>query len=197
MHAFWRYQLGRTLGYGLGGILAGFGGATLTRSLVGPWPGAIVSWTLALAFAVVAYQLWNVSSVCRAHTTVVGIRPRKDTANLFERLIERIPREASLWGASTILLPCGALYAVLVLAAGTLTPFKGAAVMVGFSLTSGMALLSVGWLARRVAALRRPALLRIVGVLMMVLAVVFVVRPLPNLLEEEETGCCSSSDLPR
>jgi thiol:disulfide interchange protein len=65
--------------------------------------------------------------------------------------------------------------------------------MVAFSLASGLGLFAAGWLATRLGAARRPWASRILSVVLMVGAVLFVVRPVPTLASpdpEAQPACC-------
>jgi sulfite exporter TauE/SafE len=75
--------------------------------------------------------------------------------------------------------PCGALYAALLVAAGTASPWAGAGAMLGFALTSSLALGALGWVARLSSTMDLHTR-RVLGAALVVGAIVLVVRPLAS-----------------
>lgn len=95
-----------------------------------------------------------------------------------QRLPRILPRQPAALGVLTALLPCGALYAALVLAIGAGTAPQGAWLMVGFAGSSGIALLAAtSALQLRVFTPGRSAARAVAGV-MVVLACATFAQPL-------------------
>jgi sulfite exporter TauE/SafE len=184
------YQAGRWLSYALLGALAGgFGGAASGR-LPSPWAGALLSWTLALGLAAVAFRLWQ-----RPKASYVPIEIRKQP-NTYESRLGRSLRALAdrpfLLGFATAMLPCGALLAAVLIAASTGTSIAGASSMLAFALVSGLGLLGASWLARRASRAQHPFAARMLAVAMGVGAVLFVIRPI-SALQHGEPSCHDSA----
>ncbi|MBX3274521.1 MAG: sulfite exporter TauE/SafE family protein [Sandaracinaceae bacterium] len=86
-------------------------------------------------------------------------------------------------------MPCGALYAGLLVAAGSGTPHGGALAMLAFGLSSALGLGAVSVLATRVA--RGPRWLpRALAAALVAGAVLFAVRPLDGLASDAPPTDC-------
>lgn len=181
------YQLGRSVGYALLGALVGAFGGAAAASLSGPWATAVLSWTFAAALLVVGTKLFRRTMPARPPVMKIG-RGRPEPS-VVSRLVARMPQHPALFGLLTGLLPCGALAAALLLAAGTASPWAGALLMLVFSATSGLALLGVGLLAQKAGRSMNPWVLRVTAVVLLVGAVVLIVRPLAGL-RGEPASCC-------
>lgn len=186
-----RYQAGRTLGYAIAGAIAGGFGAVVTSALPAVWTGALLSWSLAIALGIAAWRLWRLGSPGPAGSATVALGTGPRRRSLFDRVVQRAPREPALFGLVTALLPCGALLAALLLAAGSSSSFGGALVMLGFVTTSGAGLLGVAWLASRLRGVASPTALRLLAVGLMVGAALLVVRPV-SALQGEPEACCDA-----
>jgi sulfite exporter TauE/SafE len=79
--------------------------------------------------------------------------------------------------------PCGALYAALLVAAGA-----GAGAMLGFALTSSLALGASGWVARLSSTMDLHTR-RVLGAALVVGATVLVVRPLASDPHRANVAC--------
>lgn len=177
------YQAARITAYGLVGALAGWGSRSVQQLLVGRLAGALVSWSVALALAAVAYRLWRAG----APRLVQIRRAPRPAARAPRRLLEH----PALLGAMTALLPCGALYAALALAAGSGGPVEGMLTMTAFAITSGAGLVAVGALTGRIRAwIGRPVVARSLAALCLVAAIVFALRPIGNLRDPHGTPSC-------
>lgn len=172
------YLLGRLMSYTLLGALAAGVLSGLSTTLRGPWPAAVVSWTYAAALLFGAIKLWPRHQVSApALVQLKTGRPPSIGARLVARLLGRP------WalGAAQALLPCGALAAAVVLAAGQQGPLAGASLMASFAMTSSFGLAGVGAGGRALARLRTPNVARGLAVILAVAGATLVVRPLQGL----------------
>ncbi|MGC4094850.1 MAG: sulfite exporter TauE/SafE family protein [Polyangiaceae bacterium] len=154
------YHLGRLLSYATLGALAGALGRAI--NLAGAAAGfataaAIVAGSLMMAFGLAALletqgvrlPKWRLSGLAAASGRVLArFRARSTRVRSF------------VLGACSALLPCGWLYAFAVSAAGTASPLWGAVVMVAFWSGTVPALLGMGMLAARWAAIAASAAVR-------------------------------------
>lgn len=183
------YHLGRLGSYALLGALAGGGAALGATALPAKWASALLSWALAAALLVGARRLLRAAP--EPGLTRLGIGAR---SSWLDRLRDRalgLARRPVAFGAATALLPCGALYAAALLAAGTGDALGGAAAMIGFAGASGAGLVALAALARRLRPhLARDAVLRqVVASALIVGALVLAARPVPALLTPEPAPC--------
>ncbi len=173
-----RYQLGRFAGYTFAGTLAGQAGEAVAAPLA-----RLLPWWLFPGLVALAFALWGVR-VLRARRTppaavpserlvALGRRPR-----LFALLLRLLPREPLALGLASVLLPCGALGAALALAALSGSAQRGGSVMLGFALSSGLAVLGAGWLLRRAASMRGVWLSRVAALLLFGAAIATLARPI-------------------
>lgn len=184
-----RYQLGRMGSYVLLGVLAGSIGSGVA-SISGTWGGAVLSWSLALALVVAAVGLWR------------GARARNSDLVTLERKpapwnpLRAVPDRALFIGAASALLPCGALAVAVLLSASTGTALGGAAVMLGFSMTSGVGVLVAGAVATRVRRLANPRRRRILAAALVVGAGLLIARPIPALIDSPSEHAPAAHDCP-
>ncbi|MFW5876005.1 MAG: sulfite exporter TauE/SafE family protein [Myxococcota bacterium] len=171
------YQLGRTLSYAALGVLAGSLGHAVTGGLSHTAVAWVLSWAMAAALGIAAWRLWSHDQPARV--PLVPLRRARRGPSLFERAARFLPKSPLAVGALTALLPCGALAAAVVVAAGTTSPAWGAASMVAFATTSGVGLLGVGYVARRLRLASRPVLSRSLAVGLALGAILLALRPLP------------------
>jgi len=186
-----RYQLGRMLGYAVLGALAGGFGGVLAAQLSVPWGRAVVSWTLAAALLWSAWRFWR-QGAPRARTSSGALVPPARLhgggapagGGWLPRLARGLPRDPTVVGALTAMLPCGALYAAVAIAAGTGSALRGALAMVAFSLASGIGVLGAAALAARLRAAARPEALRMLAVALALGGLVLAIRPIATLRGE-------------
>lgn len=171
----WRYQAGRVAGYALLGALAGRLGAVFTEALA-----ARAGWWLpvlsGLAMLWLARRLWAPRGGITARFTRLG-RPGR-AARMGRRLLAILPREAGALGALSALLPCGALYAGVLLATATARAELGALLMFGFALTSGLALVVAARLLRLPVFTPGHRFARLLSLGLVLAACVLIARPL-------------------
>jgi sulfite exporter TauE/SafE len=178
-----RYAGGRLLSYSVAGALAGATGRALFAT-TGPVVGALLSASFAAALVLVAVRLWRRSSAGPA-PLAIGKRRRP----LAARIISGLRPGPFGFGALTVLLPCGALWAGLALAAGTGEAAAGAAAMLGFAGASSLGLLAGGWIGaalgrRRLGARRTLAVLLVAG------AAVVALRPFISASATDDVPPC-------
>ena len=182
------YLGGRMLSYvTLGTALGALSEQTL-GALRGPWPSAVASWALAAALAAAALRLWygaRPTGPGAAPSTLLQLRaPARP--GWTERWLSPVWRQLASWppagvGAAQALLPCGALAAALIVAAGQGSAAAGGLTMAGFATTSSVGLLGVGLLGKGLSRWRSTSAVRALSVALAVGAVLMLVRPLPAL----------------
>lgn len=184
-----RYHIGRGLSYAAAGAFAGLLGQPVIRLLWDSDLTMALSWALALLMAVAAYRAWPRSRPKAQQTDalvqlrVAGEEPpqKQKKVSPILRLLKRFGARPTLLGAFSVLIPCGALWGGLVIAASSGSPLAGALAMATFSLTSGTGLLASSFLSQRLK--RRPSHHRILSVVFAFGAVVLVLRPISMHLE--------------
>jgi len=173
--ASWRYQIGRLLGYGFAGHLAGQAGRVLEPLGSGPWPQRLfLALVVGSTLWVAARLLWPAARDVVPAGRLVRSGGRAGGFG-FARLL---PREPAVLGALTALLPCGALYAALLLAAATRNAQAGMLLMLGFCATSGVAITLVSTLVQRLDPTRRRFGARFAAVALVLSASFWLVRPI-------------------
>jgi hypothetical protein len=185
------YQGGRLASYGGLGALAGASGGVLGDALPERWGSALLSFGLALALALAARRLWR--GARREEPALLQLGSTKRASTLVERAFARLPERPFLLGALSALLPCGALYAAVLAAAGTGGPHFGAASMMTFAIVSGLGLALVGAVASKVRARIAAGadalfLSRILATALLVGAIVLAVRPV--VAHQEPAATC-------
>lgn len=173
-----RYQAGRLLGYGMLGLLAGQLGAVFTTTLAHR-----AGWWLPMLSAAsllwLARRLWSPAAASR----LVTLGRPGPLSRLGRRLLAILPKEVMALGALSALLPCGALYAAALLATATAEPVAGVALMLGFAVSSGAALVVTG--AALSARALRPGeqFARGVSVALVIGACLLAAHPLHGLFD--------------
>ncbi len=162
-----RYGLGRLASYALTGSIAGALGSRLVRVLRGEHVQQAVSLALGLGLALAAIRVLQ----SRARSDLVPLRARRDA-----------PRPPPLLtGILTGFLPCGALAAGLMIAAGAASWWGGALAMTSFAIASAPGLAGVvlagATIGGRLRGVATPARRRALGVALMLAAVWVAARP--------------------
>ncbi len=193
-----RYQAGRTLSYAGLGALVGSAGGAIVRTASGAWAGALISWVFAAALAVAAYRLWRVDRPVTAseRAAPLPLLRSRPTLSLGQRLLAKMPRDPLLFGAATALLPCGALYGALVLAAGSAHPIAGALLMTGFATTTGVGVVGIAFISQRLRPRLSPLAMRLFAVVLAAAAVFIAIRPAQTLAEPQAPvhTCCGVAE---
>jgi sulfite exporter TauE/SafE len=176
-----RYGGGRLAAYALTGSIAGALGSRLVRLLRGEHVQQVVSLALAAGLVFAAVRVLR----ARTRSDLVPLRARREGA--------RPPALAA--GLLTGFLPCGALAAGLMIAAGAATWWGGALAMSSFALASAPGLAAVvlagasvgGWLRGAVTPGRRRAF----GVALVLVAAWVAARPW--VMPERSCRCRASA----
>jgi sulfite exporter TauE/SafE len=185
-----RYQLGRTLSYAFAGSVAGQLGALLERSWLVATSPLLVSLGAAAALLLLAARLWRPQ---RPRMGLVQLGRSASGTGAFARLLALVPREPAVFGTLSVLLPCGALAAALLLAATTGARLPGALLMVGFALTSGIGVIAGGALLSRLTAIASQRLARGLAIALTAAAIALCVRPLLQVASadnQEQPASC-------
>ncbi len=178
-----RHQLGRGLAYTALGAIAGRSGAALTRFLAPDWVSIGLGVLLAAGMLLAASRLRGSGRSSRGSIVSIGRRPRRSLAT---RLFAWMPEDPTWIGVISALLPCGALYSALFIAAGAGTAAAGAASMAAFALSSGLGLLAAGaWSARPSENVRRG-----LAAVMVVGALLVLVRSAAHALAPSVASSC-------
>jgi len=180
------YHGARLAGYALVGAIAGATGGFVSDLAPGRWTAALLSWSLAFALGLAAWQLWTSGREPRGRLVTLGRRRRPPS----ERIFARLPKHPGVVGGLTALLPCGALYTGLLIATGSGGALGGAAAMATFGVTSALGLGAFSLAAVHLRR-RRPAWLgRAFAVVLALGAVVLVVRPIDALRTPDAPAAC-------
>jgi sulfite exporter TauE/SafE len=153
------YHGGRLVGYASLGAVAGAFGAAVDLS--GGLLGAQRVAATAAGAAMIAFGLWSLLRLHRGSSLHVGL-PRGWDGLLraaHRRVMRLTPTRRALGiGLLTVFLPCGWLYAFVIVAAGAASPWLGAAAMGSFWLGTLPALTAVALGVRSLAGRWRPHL---------------------------------------
>lgn len=175
------YLAGRFVSYVALGSFAGAFGATVVGWMERPLAQALLSWTLGAGLALTAWRLWRGGSPRPAKLIV--LRSKEDA--------RRAARRAPWIGLLTGLLPCGALAAALLLAAGSGDAWSGGLTLFAFAAASAPALLGAGAAAgylRRAGETPR----KLLSVALALGAIVLLLRPI-DALRGEPASCHGQS----
>ncbi len=160
------YHLARLAGYASAGAFVGWLGAAAVGWLRAPIAQALLSWSLAAGLGLAAWRLWRSR---RPQAALVQLRRKKPTR-----------WQPPLLGLATTLLPCGALAAGLMLAAGTGGALSGAMAMASFAVGSSLGLIGAGAIAVRLRyAGEAPR--KVLAVALALGALVLALRPIGGL----------------
>lgn len=179
-----RYQAGRLLGYGFAGALAGQLGTVLSLAAPSAPTVLVFAGLAALSCLLLAYSLVRPSRTADV-LVQLGSAPRKRP--WLDALARILPRDPSALGTLSVLLPCGVLGAALLSAVAAGSALFGTLLMVGFALSSGVALLSAAALSRLLSAHASRLTRSVVAALLVVSAVLIVARPVTALLASDTT----------
>lgn len=189
------YSVGRLLAYATLGVIAGSLGALIeiAGNLAG-WQRA-ASWIAGVLIVLWgAYTLFTSMNWMHARIGVPGALRRALTRGM--SMVSRIaplPR-ALVVGLLSALLPCGWLWAFVVVAAGTSSAWRGALCMAVFWIGTLPMMLSVGVLVGAMAGPLRRRLPVATALLMIAIGLMTVVRraPMPMELPGTEAGVPTS-----
>lgn len=162
----WAYHLARLVGYATAGAVVGWLGAVAVGWLQAPVAQALLSWSLAAGLGLAAWRLWRSA---RPTAALVQVRRKKPSR-----------WQPPLLGLVTTLLPCGALAAGLMLAAGSGSAASGALAMTSFGLGSSLGLIGAGAIASRLRH-AGAAPRKVLAVALALGAMVLLLRPIDGL----------------
>jgi hypothetical protein len=188
------YHAGRLASYAALGLVVGAAGEMVGDALPARWASALLSWSLAAALGLAAWRLWRMGDGRPARPVQLRTRgPRR--RSLSERLLALLPKSPVALGLMTALLPCGALYSALLIAAGSGSAWAGGASMLAFGGVSAIGLAVVGAVAAKVRGLiargtEAPLLSRVLATTLLVGALILAVRPLSTLGAEPTAPSC-------
>jgi len=189
------YQVGRLISYALVGALAGVIGGGISAGLTGNWGSIALAWLLSLTLLIAGVVLWRRPRSASEIAVAPALSVRQPRRSMAARVLALLPRNPFLIGLMTVLLPCGALYAAIALAAATGSALAGAALMAGFSLTSALLVLSAGALASRLRGLRRGPGTRIIAVALIIGGILLAYRPIKMLAKQRARAAQPTSSL--
>lgn len=175
------YQCGRMISYTLIGGLAGAIGGSIASGLSGNWGSIALAWMLALTLLIAGVAMWRKPRSAAEVEVSPAPTVRRPRRSLAARVLALFPRNSFLLGLLTVLLPCGALYAAIALAAATGSALAGAALMAGFSTTSAILVLSAGALASRLRGVKRGLGTRVIAVALILGGLLLAYRPIKML----------------
>ncbi|MCU0671933.1 MAG: sulfite exporter TauE/SafE family protein [Myxococcota bacterium] len=167
------YLAGRFVSYVALGAFAGAFGATVVGWMERPLAQALLSWTLGAGLALTAWRLWRGGA--SRPTKLVTLRTKEEA--------RRATMRAPLLGLMTGFLPCGALAAALLLAAGSGDAWTGGLTLLAFASASAPALLGAGVASsylRRAGQTPR----KLLSVALALGAIVLLLRPIDALRGE-------------
>ena len=166
------YFAGKTATYAAFGALAGAAGGSLADLLGGV--GGVVGVGLGLAMVAVGLGLCGVAW---GRGGAVGARLAARLGPAIGRLVASERRGALVaLGALNGLLPCGLVYGMLAVAAGTGSAASGALTLAVFGLSTIPALALTGWLGARLRPSRRVWMQRAAGALVVAMGLLTVAR---------------------
>lgn len=214
-----RHQIGRAIAYAGLGAIAGGSGAAIATMLAPEWVSVLLGAVLAIAMIAMAIRLVRrplaprlVGILSRPRTprheaedalgpsppaAARGALPRSRailriaSTRFVARVIGRLPREPLLIGALSALLPCGALYSALLIAASGGSASSGAASMASFAAASGSGLLAASWIAKKA---RSELGRRTLAALLVIGALIVLARPIGQALSSDAAPLCHPRD---
>ncbi|MEQ1557802.1 MAG: sulfite exporter TauE/SafE family protein [Methyloglobulus sp.] len=161
------YGLGKTLSYALFGGLFGFLGSLFT---ITPFMGGVSAIVAGLFLMLFGLNMLNILSPLKH----IRIKQPEAMAR-FAMAKRRQSRSPFFIGFfSGFLLGCGPLQAMYVLAAGNGNPVEGATMLTLFGLGTLPALLSFGWLARKLSSVATQYFMRVSAIVLIIMGVMML-----------------------
>ena len=183
----------RVATYTLLGMLAGASGSALASLLPPRATSVVLALSLAFGMLSLAWRLVRAGSDRSAASGLVPLRRSRgsETDRPRTRLWRAFRRDglAPMLGATMALFPCGALYAALLIAAGTSSAWRGGAALFGFAVVSAVGLgasAAISRAAARVDSHTRRAL----GAALALGAIILVLRPLTSSETTHAAATC-------
>ena len=178
-----RYFGGRLVVYSLLGALAGSSGRAITSFGPNKWMEASLSWLMALALLAAGIR----------YLVPHGPRPlltlhKRRRVSWVSRLLASAAQDPLMLGAVTALLPCGVLFTALLASAALASPLLGAISMATFASLSGLALVGLANVARKLSLGQRGRRALAVGLLAG--SALMIWRPIPMLRSTDGLPAC-------
>ncbi len=175
------YNSGRVLTYALlGAIVAGFGGALVDSRPALARPVLLITGTVIILIGLQVAFNWRLLNPVERMGAVLW-RKLAPIARHFVP-VTSVPRALGLgllWGW----LPCGLVYSVLLIAATSVAPADGAAIMVAFGIGTMPAMVMTGLGAAQMSQLLRSRGTRLgFGLLIIILGVLTIAMPVSSWL---------------
>jgi len=171
------YMITRALAYMLLGALAGSAGGLIDALFPPAWARMLLSLSLAVGMVILAVRLFRASAPRSVpEPKLVSLEMKRPTTLAKPMLL----------GALTALLPCGSLYAALLVATATASALTGALSMFGFALGSAPALVLWQSFARWSTRMGRETQVGL-GIVFLAFAGLLVVRGWPR--EDPHASC--------
>jgi len=170
------FQFGRLTAYMLLGLLAGAFGSVVRIAVVAQqWQGAM---SIVIGLIMLGAGL-NLLGWWPAHFQILPVRLRyRVNAWIRSSLHRQHPLANFALGLSNALLPCAPVYTLLLLAATTGGPLRGALTMFIFGLGTLPAMVGVGLFAAQVSLRLRSQLYRVAALLIVVVGLQLTLRGL-------------------
>jgi sulfite exporter TauE/SafE len=168
------FQMGRLTTYTLWGATVGGMGAVLAAALR-PWQGVF---SMAVGLLIILIGL-GLSNVLPLQGWMVSLAPARFASRWMKRwLASSHPAAPLALGLANGLLPCGAVYAMTLLAAMSGDPLQGASLMLIFGFGTLPAMLGFGYTAALLSLRLRTHLFRVAALVVMVVGVQLALRGL-------------------
>lgn len=168
------YQMGRLTTYGLLGVTVGSVGSVVA-AIVRDWQGAF---SVALGIPVMILGFGLLGLFPFQHGVAVVTPARRISQWAKRSLMSHHPVAPFVLGLANGLLPCGPVYAVVLLAVMSGNPLKGAGLMLIFGLGTLPAMLGMGFSASFLGAHLRYQLHRAAAILVVVTGLQLTLRGL-------------------
>ena len=176
------YASTRTLAYTLLGALAGATGGLVDTFLPPTWARTLLTLALAGGMVILAIRLFRASAPRqKKEAPLVPLQTKAKATEKHATLAKPL-----LLGALTALLPCGSLYAALLVAGATASALTGAISMFGFALGSAPALFLWQSFTRWSERMNRETQVGL-GVVFLAFAGLMIVRGWP---QPDPRACC-------
>ena len=179
------YVLTRALAYTALGALAGATGGLVDAFFPPAWARSLLAMSLAVGMVILAVRLFRASAPRSTSPKLVPLQTKASATALGKEQRATLTKPMLL-GALTALLPCGSLYAALLVAGATASALTGAVSMFGFALGSAPALVLWQSFARWSERMNRETQVGL-GVVFLAFAGLMIVRGWPR---EDPNACC-------
>lgn len=161
----WKYFLARCLSYTIIGTIAGFLGLIFFKNFFN---------FSALSLA------WIVVSICLFQIIFIILNFKKVSSHSFNKILFYVKNYSpfsypTTMGIITAILPCGFLYAALIMSATFTNPFYGGLGMFIFSLVTSPALLT-SKVFFNIVFMKNPKMVKIITIILLILTILFALK---------------------